>query len=101
MVDRRTGKKTSKPKLSVVPEVADCAGNKTTAKARRKPHRVTLDLSEARYKRLKFAAIAGRARGVKDGTQTLDSMNVIIERALDDYLEKRPSLFQPLGPDDL
>ena len=101
MVDRQIGRKTGQPKLSVVPEVADKADNKTATKARRKPHRVTLDLSEARYKRLKFAAIAGRARGVKDGTQTLDSMNVIIERALDDYLEKRPSLFHPLGPDDL
>ena len=101
MVDRQIERKTSQPKLSVVPEVADRADNKTETKARRKPHRVTLDLSKERYKRLKFAAIAGRARGVKDGSQALDSMNVIIEKALDDYLEKHPSLFQPLGPDDL
>ena len=89
--------KGTKRMLSVVPERPVSSGSKT---ARSKPHRVTLDLSSEQYKKLKFAAIAGKARGVKDGTQSLDSMSAILETAMNIVIDKYPSLSEPLGPDD-
>lgn len=86
--------------LSVVPTPSQLSSETVQREGRSKPHRVTLDLSSEQYKKLKFAAIAGRARGVKEGSQVLDSMSAILEAAMDIVINKHPSLSEPLGPDD-
>ena len=97
MKEARGSSKEKKRVLSVVPEPSASSSSKT---ARSKPHRVTLDLSSEQYKKLKFVAIAGKARGIKEGTQSLDSMSAILETAMNIVIDRYPSLSEPLGPDD-